>query len=129
MDYQQLDIFSYLQPQEKEKYCFDDDINEIHEKLIEIAGKYNITIYRDEFTIWSHVPQYGYRMALGTKVTREDLRNEDFQKDIDNIVEIAKEKEIELSPMWGAIFFFKNEESATLSFYTTFMDKKRQKIK
>lgn len=127
--YEQLDIFSYLQPQEKEKYCFDDDINEIHEKLIEIANKYRISICRDEFTIWSHVPQYGYRMALGMKVTREDLRNDDFQKDIDDIVEIAKEKEVELSPMWGAIFFFKEDKIATLSFYTTFMDKKRQKIK
>ena len=76
--YEQLDIFSYLQPQEKEKYCFDDDINEIHEKLIEIADKYKISIGRDEFTIWSHVPQYGYRMDLGMKVTREDLRNDDF---------------------------------------------------
>lgn len=129
MDYQQLDIFSYLQPQEEERYCFDDDINEIHERVIEISEKYNITIYRDEFTIWSHAPQYGYRMALGMKVTREDLGNEDFQKDIDDIVEIAKEKEIELSPMWGAIFFFKDEETANLSIYSTFMDKKRKKIK
>lgn len=127
--YEQLDIFSYLQPKEKEKYCFDDDINEIHEKLIDISEKYNITIYRDEFAIWSHVPQYGYRMSLGMKVTREDLRNDDFQKDIDDIVEIAKEKEVELSPMWGAIFFFKEEETANLSIYSTFMDKKRQKIK
>lgn len=127
--YEQSDIFSYIQMQEKKKYCFDDDINEIHEKLIEIAGKYNITIYRDEFSIWSHVPQYGYRMALGMKVTREVLRNNDFQKDIDDIVEIAKEKEVELSPMWGAIFFFNEEKMATLSFYSTFIDKKRQKIK
>lgn len=127
--YQQLDIFYYMQQKEKRKYCFDDDINEIHEKLIEIAGKYGISIGRDEFTIWSHVPQYGYRMDFGMKVAREDLRNDDFQKDIDDIVEIAKEKEVELSPMWGAIFFFKGEETATLSIYSTFMDNKRQKIK
>lgn len=127
--YEQLDIFSYMQPQEKEKYCFDDDINEIHEKLIEIANKCKISIGRDEFTIWSHVPQYGYRMDFEMKVAREDLRNDDFQKDIDDIAEIAKEKEVELSPMWGSIFFFKEDEIATLSIYSTFMDKKRQKIK
>lgn len=129
MNYQQLDIFSYMQPKEKRKYCFDDDVNEIHEKLIEIADKYKISIERDEFTIWSHVPQYGYRMDFGMKVTREDLENEYFQKDIDDIVEIAKEKGVELSPVLGAIFFFKEEETATLSIYSTFMDKKRQKIK
>ncbi len=127
--YEQLDIFSYLQPQEKKKYCFDDDINEIHGRLIDVADKYGISIERDEFTIWSHVPQYGYRMNLGMKVTREDLRNENFQKDIDNIVEFSKEKGVELSPMWGAIFYFKEDKTATLSFYTTFMDKKRQRIK
>lgn len=129
MDYQQLDIFSLIQQQGESRYCFDDDINEIHRILIEIADKYGISIGRDEFTIWSHVPQYGYRMALGMKVTREDLGNEDFQKDIDDVVEIAKQREVELSPMRGAVFFFKEEKKATLSFYTTFMDKKRQKIK
>lgn len=129
MDYQQLDIFSLIQQQGESIYCFDDDINEIHRILIEIADKYGISIGRDKFTIWSHVPQYGYRMALGMKVTREDLGNEDFQKDIDDVVEIAKQREVELSPMRGAVFFFKEEKKATLSFYTTFMDKKRQKIK
>ena len=129
MDYQQLDIFSFMQPHDKEKYCFDDDINEIHNILINISDKYGIPIERDEFSIWSHVPQYGYRMALGMKVTRENLGNENFQKDIDDLVEIAKDKEIELSTMWGAVFFFKEDETATLTFYTTFMDNKRRKIK
>lgn len=127
--YEQLDIFSLMQQQEEEKYCFDDDINEIHNRLIEIADKHGISIERDEFTIWSHVLQYGYRMDLGMEITRKDLTNEGFQKDIDDVVEIAKQREIELSPMWGAIFFFREDEVATLSFYTTFMDKKRQKIK
>lgn len=129
MDHQQLDIFSLMQQQGEARYCFDDDTNEIHRILIEIADKYGISIGRDEFAIWSHVPQYGYRMALGMKVTRENLGNENFQKDIDDIVEIAKEKEIELSAMWGAVFFFKEDETATLTFYTTFMDNKRRKIK
>lgn len=127
--YEQLDIFSLMQQQGEVRYCFDDDINEIHRILIEIADKYGISIGRDEFTIWSHVPQYGYRMALGMEITRKDLTNEGFQKDIDDVVEIAKQREIELSPMWGAIFFFREDEVATLSFYTTFMDKKRRKIK
>jgi hypothetical protein len=127
--HEQLDISSLMQQQEEEKYCFDDDTNEMRNRLIEIADKYGISIERDEFTIWSHVPQYGYRMNLGMKVTKEDFGNEDFQKDIDDVVEIAKQREIELSPMWGAVFFFREDEVATLSFYTTFIDKKRQKIK
>lgn len=126
--YEQLDIFSYLQPQVEEKYCFDDDINEIHAKLIEIAKKNGIKIDKDEFTVWSHVPQYGYRLWLDMEVTKEKLNDNNFQSDIEKVTEFAKQRNVELSCMNGACFFYRGEDTASLQFSTTFMDKERRKI-
>ena len=126
MEYEQLDIFSYLQPQDK--FCFDDDINEIHDRLIEIANKYGILTGTDEFTIWSHVPQYGYRLWIDMEVTKENLQDNNFMQDIEKLVDFAKERNIELSCMIGAVFFFDGEKTASLPFSTTFVDKERRKI-
>ena len=125
MEYEQLNIFSYLKPQEK--YCFDDDINEIHDRLIEIANKYEISIATDKFTIWSHVPQYGYRLWLDMEVTKENLQDNNFIQDIEKLVDFSKERNVELSCMIGAVFFLNKEKTARLSFSTTFMDKERRK--
>lgn len=126
--YEQLDMFSFLQPS-KEKYCFDDDTNEIRERLIEISEKYKAKIKSDEFTIWSHVPQYGYRLWLVMEVTKEILNDENFQKDVENTTKFAEERNIELSCMVGACFFYGGQNIASLPFSTTFMDKERRKIK
>lgn len=132
MEYKQLNIFSYLQSIEKcstyeDYYCWDSDINEIHRKLVVISKKFGLQIVKDRFEIWPHVPHFGYRMDLEMEVTKNDLENDEFIKDINDVVEFAKKKEVELSPMWRGIFFFAGEDTATLLFYTTFMDKKRQK--
>ena len=131
MLYEQIDIFSFMnsQSESEEKYCFDDDINEIHKRLVDISKRYQLSISNDRFDIWSHTPNFGYRMDLGMEVTRNILKSKIFRKDVDDVVNFAKEKEVELSPMWGGMFFFSGKEMATLSFYSTFMDKKRQKIK
>lgn len=126
--YEQLNIFLFLQNQEQ-SYCFDEDINEIHKKLVKIAEKYGTEIGKDEFIIWSHVPQYGYRLWLDMRVTRDNLCDEKFMSDIEQVEKFAKERDIELSCMIGACFFYRGEDTASLSFSTTFMDKKRQKIK
>lgn len=125
--YEQLDLFSFLQT--KEKYCFDDDINEIHKRLIAISEKYKLKINSDEFKIWSHVPQYGYRLWLEMKVTKEILNNNNFQEDVEILTNFAKERNVELSCLTGACFFYKEKNTASLPFSTIFMDKKRQKIK
>lgn len=127
--YEQLDIFSLIKPYEKEKYCFDDDINEIHKKLIGNAEKYGISIGKDKFSIWSHVPQYGYRLWLEMEVTKNNLQDNNFINDIDELIDFAKERNVELSCMIGACFFYEGKITASLPFSTTFMDKKRQKIK
>lgn len=130
--YEQLDIFSFFETQEKLSICdfsWDRDINEIYERLLKTASKYLISTGKAEWTIWSHVPQYGYRLWLDMKVTKEILQNENFLNNIEEIVKFAESKKIELSVMWGACFFFKDEHTANLSISTCFMDKERRKFK
>lgn len=124
--FEQLNIFSFI---EQEKYCFDDDINDIHKKLISLADKYKISISKDEFAIWAHVPQYGFRLWLDMNVTKENLQDDNFRQDIEEIIAFSNKRNIELSCMTGACFFYKGEKTASLPFCTTFKDKKRQKIK
>lgn len=126
--YEQLDIFSFLNPQSK-KYCFDDDINDIRKMLIDIAEKHKCKVTDDNFSIWSHVPQYGYRLSIDIEVTKDVFRNKEFRQEIDKAVDFAEEREVSLHPMYGAVFFFSGEDTATFSFFTTFNDKKRRKIK
>lgn len=130
--YEQLDIFSFPELQDKlieQNFFWDSDINEIHNRLSKIALKYHIQTGKAEFSIWPHVPQYGYRLWLNMKVTREILKNENFQNEIEEIVKFAETRKIELSVMWGACFFFANEDTANLNISTCFMDKKRRKRK
>ena len=128
-------MFSYLQLTEgdqkniKDDYCWDDDINEIHSMLISLAEQYDLSVSIDEFTVWPHVPQYGYRLWLSMEVTKEILKNNDFQEEIQKITEFSKQRSVELSCMIGACFFYEGDSTAGLSFSTMFMDKKRQRIK
>ena len=48
---------------------------------------------------------------------------------IEEIVKFAERRKIELSVMWGACFFFSNEDTANLNILTCFMDKERRKRK
>ncbi len=126
--YEQLDIFSCLGQEDGGRY-WDSDINEIHRRLESLAEKNGLSISQDEFTIWPHVPQYGYRLWLTMDVTRGILKDEGFKQDIERLISFAKGRDVELSCMIGACFFFEGEDTASLSFSTMFMDKKRQNIK
>ena len=127
--YEQLNIFSFLEDAPEKAFGWDDDINEIHKRLLGLARKHELDIGQQEWSIWSHAKEYGYRMSFYLKVTREITKNERFFEDIEGIVEFAKTKNIELSPMYNAVFFFSGENTATLTFYTNFLDKQRRKRK
>lgn len=125
--YEQLDIFSFLEQSEKDMYCWDTDINHIHSELVNLAEKFEIPITNDEFTVWEHVPQYGFRMDLQMKVTKDVVNNPEFTEKISQIVEDAKNHKVELDPMWGALYFFTGQDTSSLIFYSTFLDKERMK--
>ena len=124
----QIGLFDYMEPNQK-SFCWDNDINGIVQKLMNLADTYKLEIGKKEFRIWDHVHHLGYRLWLEVKGTKEELYAENFQKDINLLVADAKQKNIELTPMWGACMFFKSEKKGSLYLTTMFMDKARQKRK
>ena len=126
----QMNLFDYIES-EKKSFCWDNDINELLERLYNLASQYELEMGKAEFRIWEHVPHLGYRLWVEILGTREELRNEKFQKDIAILVEDAKSRQVELSPMWGACMFFTKEvnEKGRLSLSTMFLDKQRQRRK
>lgn len=126
----QMNLFDYIES-EKKSFCWDNDINELLERLYNLASQYELEMGKAEFRIWEHVPHLGYRLWVDIKGTREELRNENFQKDIAILVEDAKNRQVELSPMWGACMFFARDEKekGRLSLSTMFLDKQRQRRK
>ncbi len=126
----QMNLFDYIEPEQK-SFCWDNDINELLERLYNLASQYELEIGKAEFRIWEHVPHLGYRLWVDIIGTREELRNENFQKDIEILVEYAKNRQVELCPMWGACMFFDRDEKeiGRLSLSTMFLDKQRQRRK
>lgn len=124
----QLDLFDFIE-RDSNYFCWDDDINEIVSRLKELAESYGLEVGKAEFRIWEHVPHLGYRLWLDVKGTKEELGQEAFQSDVSDLVEYAKNRNVELNPMWGACMFFNNNENekGQLSFSTLFMDKERRR--
>ena len=126
----QISLFDCMESENKNLYfCWDNNINEIVETLENLSKAYHLEIGKTEFRVWEHVPHLGYRLWLEVKGTKEELYAENFQNDINLLVADAKQKNIELTPMWGACMFFKNEKKGILYITTMFLDKARQKRK
>ena len=125
--FEQINLFDLFERESERKFSWDDDINEIHRRLKELARKYNLEIAREEWKVWGHVPQFGYRMSIGLVVTRDIVDKDDFWDDLNKIIEEAKSKQVELSPFQP--YFFGGRNTTTMSIFTTFMDLKRQKRK
>lgn len=126
----QMDLFDYIE-QDSKCFCWDEDINEIVQRLNELAGAYDLEVGKAEFKVWDHVPHLGYRLWFDVIVTRTELNQESFQSDVNELVNFAKDRSVDLTPMWGACMFFGKDENekARLHFTTMFMDKQRQRRK
>ena len=126
----QFNLFDYIE-QDNECFCWDDDINEIVKRLKDIADAYDLEVGKEEFRVWDHVPHLGYRLWLDVLVTRTELNQESFQSDIEELVDFAKSRNVDLTPMWGACMFFSKDENekGRLHFTTMFTDKQRQRRK
>lgn len=124
----QMNLFDFIE-RDSTSFCWDDGINKIVEKLKNIAGIYDLEVGKIEFRIWDHVPHLGYRLWFDVRGTKEQLFDEQFQNEVGEIVDFAKGKNIELKPMWGACWFFKEDDIGRLSFSTLFIDQQRRKRK
>lgn len=128
----QMNLFDYITPEQGQtSFCWDNDINEIVEKLEKLADAYNLEFGKAEFKIWDHVPHLGYRLWVDIKGTRTELYREDFRIDVAKLTADAKQRNVELTPMWGACMFLGRDENekGRLAFTTMFMDKTRQRRK
>ena len=126
----QMNIYDFIEKTtEEEELIWDEDIRSIKEKLEELAVHFGCTISGVEFRVWDHVPRLGYRLWLDMKIPKEVLVKEDFKQKLEEIVKDASDKEVELTPMWGACIFRGGEDFVKLSFTTMFLNKARQRIK
>lgn len=126
----QMELFDFMETHNK-RFCWDEDINEIVQQIRGIAAAYGLELGKLEFNVWSHVPNLGYRLSVDIKGTRMELSQDAFQNDVNNLVEFAEGRNVELSAMWGALMFFskKENEKGSLHLTTMFMDKQRQRRK
>lgn len=111
---------------EKKAFCWGKDINEIYEKLVSITEKYGLGTGKQEFAVWSHVPQYGFRLTFTIYLT-EDQMTDDFLKDLYEVVDFAKKRKVDLSPTNG--MFWGKEKSGSMYVFSTFEDNERRKRK
>lgn len=123
----QMDIFSFIESLSKDTdmFSWDEDINEIVEKLDAVAKKNELNVSKKQWSVWGHVPQFGYRLIYTIEVHRQE--SEEFQKELMDIVEFAKERDVELSVYEP--HFFEDEIVSSMYIFSTFLDKKRQKRK
>lgn len=123
----QMSIWDWMAAETEKKFCFDDDINEIVSRLDHICYECGYTHDEPNFRIWEHVPNLGYRLSYTVNL----IKNTDigaFDEKCNKVVDWAKQKNIELVPMWGAAFFYNDETTARLRIFSTFKDS-RKKIK
>ena len=133
----QMTIRDWLQQKEREEQSEeipdreslgDKDIDEIVRQLDRIAWMYKIKTLDARLTTWAHVPNMGRRLTYGWIITLEHLANRRIWQAVGEVVEYAEEHKIDLEPMIGSAFFFKNATEATMRFYSHFRDT-RKKIK
>ena len=113
---EQLTIFGLVSPDDR--FCFDDDINEIVKMLDNICVPDNVaTSITKEWQIWTHVPRYGFRLSYIIDI-KEKL-HEEFVDKLYEVMKFAEDRRIELSA---------HSLGNKLYLFSTFLDN-RQKVK
>ena len=120
----QMSLFELLTPaKEGCLVTFDEDINEICRRLSSFAEKHGIGIGKTEFSIWDHAKENGYRLDYALIVTKEVL-TELFFADLQEIVNFARTRNIELSPM-NSLFWWKG--TAEMYVFSTYLDGRKKR--
>ena len=113
---EQLTIFELVSPDDR--FCFDDDINEIVKMLDNICVPDNVaTSITKEWKIWAHVTRYGFRLSYIINI-KEKL-HEEFVDKLHEVIKFAEDRRIELSA---------HSVGNKLYLYSTFLDN-RKKVK
>lgn len=120
-DYMQMSMYEILNPN---RFCWDEDINQIVEELDALVDKYGLDKRDPKWEIWSHVPQYGYRLTYTIKITRKQNDNDNFHDELQAISERAKEKKINLRSYAPHYFTEDADEKASINVYSMFEDRR-----
>ena len=120
----QITLFDLMKEKEDPNgfRCWDEDINELVKKLDNICKKYGLSSEKPKFSIWNHVPKFGYRLTYTIKVKRDSTGILD---DLQEITDEYKLKKIDVSPM-SAGFHWGEDQTASLYVFTTYEDARRK---
>lgn len=127
----QISIFDILEP-DRDNYAnelIDDaDVMEIYNRVSNlcIANRMSVT-NQPEYNTWEHVPNLGKRLFMGFSYSANTRPFKDFYDKLDEIIEFANGRHVELKP--SCVPCFPNNDSepeVTLYFSTLFMDNRRR---
>lgn len=111
---------------EEKPFSWDSGINRIYDELNQLAERFNLATRKAKWSVWEHVPQYGYRMSYCFVVGKSMENQKDFIDALNRICEEAKKRKIELSPMWGAVWW-DNDGIGELTVFSTFLDSRKNR--
>lgn len=108
--------------------CKDADINQIVFKLQNICANQRMQLENPKYEIWTHCPSLGYRMSMSAYYGPNTMPIDGIWDRLDEIVNFAKSKNIELSIIHTPYFGPREEITKSLWFSTLYLDN-RKKIK
>lgn len=111
----QISIFDLFP---SDNFCSDTDINDLRFILHELLNKYKHKISKESFSIWNHVPQYGFRYEMFVKVGSLDDK---FFDDLSGIIKTFKLRHVDLTCS-SFPTFYDDSFSQQLFFSTYFTD-------
>jgi hypothetical protein len=124
----QMSIFDFIDaPDDHDNQeIWDEDIRYINKSLTDIAIHNGYKNGDVNFYVCGHDPNDGYRLHHEILICKDNPKELQFMDEINALVRAAKERHVELSPMWNAVWFFDDNEDATLYCFTRFLDNRRK---
>ena len=119
----QMNLFDFIP---RTTFCWDEDINKIVAMLDDLIENNSdlLSSGKKEFTVWDHVPQYGFRLSYTVYVPLSMLQDERMDGILDEIIQYGEKHNIEISPMTTGLF-----NPSAIYVFSTFCDnRKKRKI-
>lgn len=105
-------------------FCEDADINTLHSDILQFFSNKDADVRKAEYSVWSHVTEYGYRFSLCIGVLKADMEqvNDFIYEETEKMEKCGVKLTVSVTPYYGSA-----GKDYSLYFYTYFADKKRRK--
>lgn len=113
--YNQISLFEFFP---SDNFCSYSDINELRFILHELLDRYEHKVSKEDFSVWNHVPDYGFRYEMFVYVGNLDDK---FFDDLSCIIKNFKLRNVNLS-VSSFPTFYNDLFSQQLFFSSYFMD-------